>query len=160
MKDRERLWPNCRHCVFYLFKASLLHILVIFAVDSCHWLFNFVPTYLLIWMLLAEGFRATDFFLIIRLAFCGSFAVFATECWRFILFCVCLVCFFIRLSGLSSEFELLSITPFSHPDVSFPPAFHYVTTPVSAMHLGNQEMESDAEDEVNHTLPTMCCPLR
>lgn len=30
----------------------------------------------------------------------------------------------------------------------------------SAMHLGNQEMESDAEDEVNHTLPTMCCPLR
>ncbi|KAM7370489.1 hypothetical protein PAMP_010031 [Pampus punctatissimus] len=45
------------------------------------------------------------------------------------------------------KLELLSITPFSHPDVSFPPAFHYVTPPVSAMHLGNQEMESDAEDE-------------
>uniref|UniRef100_A0A3Q1FZ25 Ankyrin 3 n=1 Tax=Acanthochromis polyacanthus TaxID=80966 RepID=A0A3Q1FZ25_9TELE len=44
--------------------------------------------------------------------------------------------------------SLLSITPFSRPDVSFPlPAFHYVTPPVSAMHLGNQDMESDAEDE-------------
>lgn len=31
--------------------------------------------------------------------------------------------------------------------------------PVSAMHLGNQEMDSDVEDEVNHTLPTMCYPL-
>lgn len=82
-------------------------------------------------MLLAEGFCAKGFF-IIRLAFCGlsSCAVFA-ECCRFmLLFCVCLVfCFFfVCLSGFSSELELLSITPFSHPDCFFSPCFfHYVT---------------------------------
>lgn len=92
-----------------------------------------------------------------------SFAVIASGCWRFVclwfLFCVRFYFVWFCWSGFTSAFKLLSITPFSLPDVSFPPAFHYVTPPVSAMHLGNQESESDAEDEVNHTFPTMCCPL-
>lgn len=39
-----------------------------------------------------------------------------------------------------------------------PPAFPLCYTLVSAMHPGNQEAESDAEDEVKHTLPTMRSP--
>lgn len=37
--------------------------------------------------------------------------------------------FFVCLSGFSSELELLSVTPFSHPDVSFPPAFSIMLLP-------------------------------
>lgn len=133
MKDGGRLWPNCRHCVFYLLKASLLHISVIFAVDSRHWLFHFVPTYLLIWMtcLLAEGFCAKGFY-DYKAGFLWLDLLFA--CWRLFYFCVCSVFLFvffflICLSGFSSELELLSITPFSHPDVSFPPCFPLCYSP-------------------------------
>lgn len=93
MKDGGRLWPNCRHCVFYLFKASLLHISVIFAVDSRHWLFHFVPTYLLIWMtcLLAEGFCAKGFY-DYKAGFLWLDLLFA--CWRLFLF-LCLFSLFV-----------------------------------------------------------------
>lgn len=158
----ERLWPNCRHCVFYLFKASLcvyrLHLQWILVIGC------FILFLLAFWFgcFLAEGLCAMVFSY--QAGF--SWLHFAAECWRFMLFFFLFGLFlffgfllFPLLKWLSSELELLSITPFS-PPVSFPPAFHYVTPPVPAMHLGNQETESDAEDEVNHTLPTLCCPLR
>lgn len=105
-----------------------------------------------------------QWFLVIRLAFRGFILLLnvGALCSFFFLLGLFLFFWFLLfplLKWLSSELELLSITPFS-PPVSFPPAFHYVTPPVPAMHLGNQETESDAEDEVNHTLPTLCCPLR
>ncbi len=87
MKDRERLWPNSRHCVFYLFRASLWHVLVLFAVDSRHWQFHFVPAYLLIWMTCfwLKGFCANGFFFISGWLFL-AWVYFAMECWRFIPF--------------------------------------------------------------------------
>ena len=162
MKDRERLWPNCRHCVFYLFKASLYvnrlsmqWILVI----GCFILF--LPTFWFGWHAFGWGL-----FLIIKLAFCGLslFAVFAAECWRFILFGVRFVCVFFyflfaKVASLLSWSFCQSLL-FHTLMFLFPLLSIMLLPPVSAMHLGNQEMESDAEDEVNHTLPTICFPLR
>lgn len=136
MKDRERLWPNCRHCVFYLFRASLFTYIGYLcsgfsplAVSFCSCLpFDLDD------MLLAEGLLCIRLFWN-RLAFCGlisfllqsvgaSFSLFL-----FSLFVYSLFVFFICLCGFSSEFELLSITPFHTLMFLFPPAFHYVTPP-------------------------------
>lgn len=93
-------------------------------------------------MLLAEGDGASGFFWLHLLLLLLR--------RRFILL------FTPRLSGFASE--LRSITPFFHTLMFlFPPAFLYVTPPFPPMHLGNQEMESDAEDEVNRTRPTPSC---
>lgn len=132
MKDSERLRPDCRHCVFYLFKASLLLISATLAVDFAIGCFYFVPTCLLIWMTCfwlrafvrkaffdhQAGFLWLEFFLLVELLSVAAFSF---------LFGVCL--FSVCLSGFSSEFELLSITPFSHPDVSFPPCFPLCYSP-------------------------------
>lgn len=96
MKDRERLWPNCRHCVFYLFKT----LSVIFAVDSRHWLFHYVPTCLLIWCF----WLRVSVLLIIRLAFCRltSFAVFCYWVLAFyaLVWCCLIFLFFCLLKWL------------------------------------------------------------
>lgn len=160
MKD----WPECRHSVFYLFQAifhirwlSLQWILVI----GCFVLFQ--PTFWFGWHALAEGFCAKGFF-IIRLAFCGlcSFAHLL-----FLLLSVGALCFFFFFSfcfcllkwPLFSAWASVNHSFFT-PWCFFFPCFPLCYSLLSAMHLGNQEMDSDAEDEVNHTLPTMCCPLR
>lgn len=149
----ERLWPECRHRVFYLFKIFFDMTLIVFAVNSCHWLFRSVPIQRLIWpdLLLAEGFCALA----------SGFLWLAFICCLW-LSALCALILLLILSLLQWPLcwapASVNHSLFSH-HVSFPPAFHYVTPPVSAMHLGNQEMESDAEDEVNHTNPTMCCPL-
>ena len=73
MKDGGRLWPNCRHCVFYLFKASLLHIHRL----SLQWILaigcfiSFLPTFWFGWH--AYWLRASvqKAFMTLRLAFCG-----------------------------------------------------------------------------------------
>lgn len=156
MKDRERLWPNC---VFYLFKSFSLCKSVIYAVDSCHWLFSFwFGWHAFGWGLLVQKAFFSDYqagFLWLEFMCCFC-------CWVLALytfyFGVCFVCVSVCL--LKWLLELLSITPFSHPDVSFPPLLSIMLLPpVSAMHLGNQEMESDAEDEVkphppHHLLPS------
>lgn len=109
--------------------------------ESCCRLFHSVP-FDLDATLLAEGDGASGFFL-------ASFAVLAAvSALHPFIYAV-----FERLRLRAS----VNHSFFSHPDVSFPPAFLYVTPPFPPMHLGNQEMESDAEDEVNRTLPTPSC---
>lgn len=122
--------------------------------------------YLLFWFgrFWLRACRAKSF-LIIRLAFCGftSFAVFASECLRFylkkkILYCISFSFFFFpfaKLASLPSRSFCQSLLFHTLMFLS-PPAFHYVTPPVSAMHLGNQETESDAEDEVKPHPPHPC----
>lgn len=86
----------------------------------------------------------------------ASFAVLAAECWSVYLlyFFFFLLFEWLLLWSLSFCKSLLFHTLM----FPFPPAFPLCYTPVSAMHPGNQDMESDAEDEVNHTLPTVASP--
>lgn len=125
----ERLWPECRHCVFYLFKAffyiywlSLQWILAI----GCFVLF--LPPFSFGWHAFGWGllckrlfyYQAGFLWLEFMCCFCWVLPLYA--------FILCLFSFFVCLSGFSSELELLSITPFSHPDCFFSPCFfHYVT---------------------------------
>lgn len=160
MKD----WPECRHSVFYLFQAifhirwlSLQWILVI----GCFVLFQ--PTFWFGWHAFGWGLLCKRLFYyqagILWLVFICSFAVFATECWRFMLFFFFSFCFCLLKWPLFSAWASVNHSFFT-PWCFFFPCFPLCYSLLSAMHLGNQEMDSDAEDEVNHTLPTMCCPLR
>uniref|UniRef100_A0A3Q1EFS7 Ankyrin 3 n=1 Tax=Acanthochromis polyacanthus TaxID=80966 RepID=A0A3Q1EFS7_9TELE len=57
--------------------------------------------------------------------------------------------------------SLLSITPFSRPDVSFPlPAFHYVTPPVSAMILCCLLLLQTEKPERRHTFASLALRKR
>lgn len=125
----ERLRPNCRHCVFYLFSASLFIKPVIFAVDSRHWLFCFVPFYHLIWH--ASGWGLFDYQA--GVLWLDSFAVFASECRCFAFL---LLSSFFFFSFVFAEFALsASLLSFCRSLLFhtlmflFPPAFHYVTPP-------------------------------
>lgn len=124
LKDRERLWQTCCHRVFYLFQASLFKLWLLL---RWQFYFDFLPFDLGI-LLLAEGFVCYRAAWIIGLALYGltSFLLcFAFERWRFLFLCafhLCCVHYFAK-SGFTSELELLSITPFSLPDVYFPSCF-------------------------------------
>lgn len=110
----ERLRPNCRHCVFYLFSASLFIKPVIFAVDSRHWLFCFVPFYHLLWH--ASGWGLFEYQA--GVLWLDSFAVFASECRRFAFFC-CRVFFFFFLLLCLLSFALSASLPKASVDHSF-----------------------------------------
>lgn len=119
----ERLWPNCRHCVFYLFKASLcvyrLHLQWILVIGC------FILFLLAFWFgcFLAEGLCAMVFSY--QAGF--SWLHFAAECWRFMLFFFfCLVCFyflgfcfFLCLSGSLLSWSFCQSLLF-HPLFLFP----------------------------------------
>lgn len=114
----------CLKLLFYIYRLSLQWILAI----GCF--ISFLPTFWFGWH--AYWLRASvqKAFMTIRLAFCGLIC--CLRVGAFFYFCVCsvfLVFFLICLSGFSSELELLSITPFSHPDVSFPPCFPLCYSP-------------------------------
>lgn len=158
----ERLWPECRHCVFYLFKAffyiywlSLQWILAI----GCFVLF--LPPFSFGWHAFGWGllckrlfyYQAGFLWLEFMCCFCWVLPLYA--------FILCLFSFFRLLKWLLFwAWASVNHSFFTPWLFLFPLLFPLCYSPVSAMHLGNQEMESDAEDEVNHTLPTMCCPLR
>lgn len=98
----ERLWPERHHRVFYLFKAFSQFSLQWNLAGGC---FHSVPFDLVV-MLLAEGNGAKGF--VIRRLFVASFAVFAAECWSFILgFVFFFFKLFACLSGFSFELELV-----------------------------------------------------
>lgn len=97
-KTEEDFGQTAATVSFICLKLLFLHISVIFAVDSRHWLFHFVPTYLLIWMtcLLAEGFCAKGFY-DYKAGFLWLDLLFA--CWRLFLF-LCLFSLFVFFSHL------------------------------------------------------------
>lgn len=128
-KTLAKLQPLC------LLSVSNLYLCIIWF--SMQWIlvsggvFMLLPTFFVwIFLLVARGLCAKGFF-DYQAGFCGltpllCLLFFSSVCLFGMLFY--LLIFF--SADLLSE-ELLSLYPFSHPDVSFPPAFHVMLLPQS-----------------------------